>query len=152
MTNLLQRIGRFSSGWRLLQTAIGTIISAIGVIVFLIPSQIAPGGVSGIAIILHEVIGTPVGIMTLIFNIPVQIFAYRTLGGSWLIISTIFSVVIFSAAVDILPAFVSTSGVSENDLLNAIFWWDYRRDWQRPHLWFWCDGGWHSNPFADFAA
>ncbi len=121
MTNLLQRLGGFASGWRLLQTAIGTIISAIGVIVFLIPSQIAPGGVSGIAIILHEVIGTPVGIMTLIFNIPIQIFAYRVLGGSWLIISTIFSVVIFSASVDILPAFVSTHGVSENDLLNAIF-------------------------------
>jgi uncharacterized membrane-anchored protein YitT (DUF2179 family) len=43
------------------------------------------------------------------------------LGGSGLVISTIFSVVIFSVSVDILPAFMDTHGVSENHLLNAIF-------------------------------
>ena len=47
---------------------------------FLIPSQIAPGGVSGTAIILHEFTGWPVGLTMLALNVPLLALGFRYLG------------------------------------------------------------------------
>ncbi|MEO8393646.1 MAG: YitT family protein, partial [Chloroflexota bacterium] len=70
-----------SLGWHVFLLTLGAIISAFGVIVFEAPFKIAPGGISGVAIILNNLIHTPIGLIILIGNIPIQIFAYRMLGG-----------------------------------------------------------------------
>jgi adenine/guanine phosphoribosyltransferase-like PRPP-binding protein len=51
---------------------IGSIITAAGMNVFLIPNKIAPGGVSGIATVIYHLSGgtMPVGIVMLALNIP----------------------------------------------------------------------------------
>ena len=108
----------WSIGWHVFLLTLGAIISAFGVIVFEAPFKIAPGGISGVAIILSYVIHTPIGLVVLIGNIPIQILAYRMLGGWKVIAATIYAVGLYSILIDVLPPIAP---VSHDVLLNAIF-------------------------------
>ena len=61
---------------KLLYIIFGGIIFAFGYAAFLIPHKIVPGGVSGIAMILNFLYSTPVGIVSIILNIPLFIVIY----------------------------------------------------------------------------
>ncbi|GAB1420946.1 YitT family protein [Anaerolineales bacterium] len=101
---------------------VAALISAVAVNIFLAPFNIAPGGVSGLAVILHKVIGTPIGLMILIMNIPIQILAYKMLPNPYQVIfRTIYVLVVYSIGIDGLAGFLPAGGVSDNVLLNAIF-------------------------------
>jgi uncharacterized membrane-anchored protein YitT (DUF2179 family) len=105
-----------------IQAIIGTIISAFSVVMFLSPAEIAPGGVTGIAVILNHVWGLPIGVMVLIFNIPIIIMGAYMLPGGWrATISTIFVIVLFSAAIEIIAQQLNGLVLSDDRLLNAIF-------------------------------
>ena len=64
------------------------------------------GGVSGIAIILYYLLGTPVGVAIGIMNVPLLYAAYRWLSKDFFY-STLAGIVVFMAAVDV-PAFCSS--------------------------------------------
>jgi uncharacterized membrane-anchored protein YitT (DUF2179 family) len=98
----------------------GAVIGAIQVAVFMIPAEVVPGGVSALAMIFNELIGTPVGAMILVLNIPIQIIGYRMLGGWRIVAGTIYVVVIYSVAVDLLTLY-GLDAVSDDRLLNAMF-------------------------------
>ncbi|MFW5691981.1 MAG: YitT family protein [Chloroflexota bacterium] len=101
---------------------VAVMISAVAVIVFLAPFDIAPSGISGLAVIFNDLIGTPIGLMTFVLNIPIQIMAYYMLPGSWrVVVRTVYLLVIYSFALDLLDAYIPDTGVSENVLLNAMF-------------------------------
>ncbi len=59
---------------------VGAFILAAGFVFFITPHKIVPGGVYGIAIVLHYLIGTPVGATALMFDIPLTIIAVKILG------------------------------------------------------------------------
>ncbi|MDX2163014.1 MAG: YitT family protein [bacterium] len=105
---------------RYLLLALGAFISAIAVLVFEAPANIAPGGVSGIAIILNHVIGTPIGLVILIGNIPIQLLAFRLMGGWQIVVRTIFAVVLYSIMIDTLTPFFPADGITGDTLLNAL--------------------------------
>jgi uncharacterized membrane-anchored protein YitT (DUF2179 family) len=105
----------------LFMLTLGSVLQALAAILFLAPSEIAPGGISGMAIILNGVIHTPVGLVTLIGNIPIQIFAYRLLGGGRVVISTIYAVLVFAVSADILTPILEKQALSDDALLNALF-------------------------------
>jgi uncharacterized membrane-anchored protein YitT (DUF2179 family) len=101
---------------------IGAAISALSVIVFMSPFKIAPGGVSGVAVILNHLDPRlPIGLMVLIGNIPIQILGYRYLGGWRVVARTVFYVVVYSAVIDLLTPYLSGVNVGSNVLLNALF-------------------------------
>jgi len=107
--------------WGLVLLFLGAFISAVAVIVFEAPFQIAPGGISGIAVILNNLIGTPLGLVVLLGNIPIQILAFRMLGGWRALAATIFATVLYSLLLDILTPYFPPSGVSDDVFLNAVF-------------------------------
>lgn len=49
---------------------LGSIIQALGIILFLAPNKIAPGGFSGLAIVIHYVIPIPIGTIYFALNVP----------------------------------------------------------------------------------
>ncbi|MDL2233633.1 YitT family protein [Ruminococcaceae bacterium OttesenSCG-928-L11] len=59
---------------------VGTSIFAVGISCFSSPNNIAPGGVSGMAILVEYLIGLPVSMVSLFFNIPLLLLAWRFLG------------------------------------------------------------------------
>ena len=54
-----------------LMITVGTVIYGIGVSLFLDPNNLAPGGVTGIAMILNRLTGLPTGTGILLINIPI---------------------------------------------------------------------------------
>ena len=72
----------FSKKWILSYSLIilGAFILASGFVLFITPYKIVPGGVYGISIVLHWMIGTPVGLMALAFDIPLTLIGIRILG------------------------------------------------------------------------
>ncbi len=99
----------------------GAFIMASGFVLFITPYKIVPGGVYGISIVLHYIIGTPVGMMALAFDIPLTIIGIKVLGPRF----GIKTVVGFSATaifMDTITYFYGTKALVEGDaLLSAIF-------------------------------
>lgn len=106
---------------RLLLLTAGTAIWMISVVIFMAPFDIAPAGVSGLAVILNKVINTPIGLVVLLGNVPIQFLAYRMLGGWRTVASTMYCVVLFSILTDWAAPLLPPQGVSDNILLNALF-------------------------------
>lgn len=59
---------------------VGAFVIASGYVFFITPHRIVPGGIYGISIVLHYQFGTPVGLMSLLFNIPLTIAGIKVLG------------------------------------------------------------------------
>lgn len=72
----------FSKKWFISHSliTIGAFILASGFVLFITPYKIIPGGVYGISIVLHYLIGTPVGLVALAFDIPLTIIGVKMLG------------------------------------------------------------------------
>ncbi len=91
-----------------LYEAAGGFILAVGVSCFMTPAQMAPGGVSGLAILVNFLTGLPVGTVNLAFNIPLLLLAWRFLGRRFTV-KTLRSVFIQSVMIDLttlwLPAY-----------------------------------------------
>lgn len=54
----------------------GSFIYGLGTHAFVVPANIAPGGASGIALMINYLAGLPVGVMTLVLNIPLLVLAW----------------------------------------------------------------------------
>lgn len=93
----------------------GVIFTALGLNLFLVPNKIAAGGVSGIATILHYLIGVPVGATMLVLNIPLFALGFYRLGLRFGFRS-IYGIVSLSLIIDLL---VPYAPVPTRDLLLA---------------------------------
>ena len=62
---------------------LGTFIMAVGIVVFITPLKLAPGGVYGIAIILHHIFGTPIGLVGICLDIPLLLLGIWLLGAKF---------------------------------------------------------------------
>lgn len=102
---------------RRLIEALGCFLGAIGIYNFAVPAKFPMVGFSGVAMILYQLFSIPIGIGTILLNIPVAIWCYRLLGKNFFIRS-IWCMVLSSAMVDyIAPLFPVYTG---SRLLAAI--------------------------------
>lgn len=70
----------------LLYDILGSILYAIGVYTFAVGADFAPGGVSGMAVIIHHFFKqVPIGTCILCINIPIILLCYRVMGKMFLI-------------------------------------------------------------------
>ena len=98
------------------QILLGSIIGGAAYPLFLTPNNIAPGGITGVAIILNYLMKVPVGTASLILNIPLFITGYRTMGKTFAFRSLI-ATFIFSLMIDILPL----EPMTDDPLLSTLF-------------------------------
>lgn len=110
-----------SLGARIFGITMMSLLYAVGVGVFLNPNNLAPGGVSGIAIILKKIFPVlpGVGMLILIINIPIMIVGWKKFGPRF-IISTSYALVISSLFIDIIPKMIDVDSVSDNPMLSSI--------------------------------
>ena len=100
--------------------AIGSVIMSCSLVLFLGPAKIAPGGVSGLAVIVYNIFNIPMGITMLVLNIPLFFIGLKLLGpkfGS----RTFFSFTIVSIVTDIMDKYLKLKPATEEPLLAAIF-------------------------------
>ncbi|MDR3600824.1 MAG: YitT family protein [Desulfosporosinus sp.] len=81
--------------------AVGAIVAAFGVQGFIVPSGLGGGGVGGIALLLYYTLKLPIGLMTIILNIPLFVLGWREVNKKF-VFKTIWGLVIFSASLDLL--------------------------------------------------
>ena len=100
---------------------IGAFIMASGFVLFITPYKIVPGGVYGISIVLHYMLGTPVGAMALVFDIPLTLIGIKVLGPRFGMKTVVgfFATAIF---MDTLTYFYGMEPLVKDDaLLSSIF-------------------------------
>jgi len=77
------------------------LINAVAVSLFLDPNSLAPGGVTGVAIILNRIAGLETGTWTLLINIPILMIGMWKFGTRFLL-STLYFTLINSLAINLL--------------------------------------------------
>ena len=95
---------------------VGVFIMAIGLNYFLAPNTIAPGGVTGFAIVFQRISGVPIYITNLLINIPLFLLGAKALGKSSAI-KTLYATLLLSVFLKFLPPIVLTHDL----LLSGIF-------------------------------
>ncbi len=117
---MLSKLGHVLQRYVLI--AVGIIIGALSLTVFLQPLDIAPAGVAGASTLLNELFGTPIGLTIFLLNIPIQIMGYLMLpNGARVIMRSVVIIVIFSLLIDGLSSMVPAGGISDDRMLNALF-------------------------------
>ena len=90
---------------QLLWELVGSIFIAIGIYNFAVQAEFPMTGFSGISIILYQLFNVPIGLSTILLNIPVAIICYKLLGKKFFI-SSIRCMIISSVIIDyIAPLF-----------------------------------------------
>lgn len=97
---------------------IGSALYAVGFQFFMYPHSIVPGGISGIAMIINYLTQLPVGVLTIILNIPLFIVAWRKMGLSF-VISSMIGLVLTSVMIDLLS--MVSFEVTDQILLACIY-------------------------------
>lgn len=89
-------------------------VYAVGVSLFTDPNNMAPGGVTGISIILSRILPVGTGTFIMLINIPILIFAIWKFGIS-LTVSTIYATALISVFTNVLAPY----GAATDDILLA---------------------------------
>lgn len=97
---------------------LGAFLYAVGIVTFAKNAGFAPGGLSGLALLLNYLWNLPIGVMTLMLNIPLIVLCYRYVGKQFLF-KTAISMVYCTVFVDLIfPYFSCYKG---DQMLAAIF-------------------------------
>lgn len=80
---------------------IGTLIAAMGINLFLVPAKLAPGGVTGISIIVNSFTGISLGNLMFIINIPIFLVGLKVFGKAYGL-KTLLGITFLSFNIDII--------------------------------------------------
>lgn len=95
---------------------LGCLLYALAFNGFINPNHIAPGGVSGVAAIVHYISGFPTGTFILLMNIPLFLISWKELGREFGIKS-----VVATVALSLLIDIVKVQAFVNDPLLASVF-------------------------------
>ena len=88
-----------SNVFRYFGMALGCLIASCSINLFVVPSHLLTGGVTGIAMIVYYLAELPIGVQTFVYNIPLLIASYKLLGKEYTF-DVIIGTVIFAFFLD----------------------------------------------------
>lgn len=102
---------------------LGALLQAIGLRLFLVPANLASGGISGISQLIHHFTGWPIGLMVFLGNVPLFLLGWRFLGGRRFALRTLVAVVVYSFFVEALLwlPFFPKAGITNDLVLNSLY-------------------------------
>lgn len=109
------RIGRVVNKYFMITLA--SLIFGIGISLFIDPNNLAPGGVSGLSIILSRLIPASAGTLFLLLNIPIMILGIWKFGLKF-IVSTLFATFMVSFSTNLFTMF---SPLTQDPFMGAVF-------------------------------
>lgn len=101
----------------LFMITVGAVVAAFALEEFLVPFTILDGGVVGISMIISQLSGIPLGVLTIVLNIPFMIVGFKRLGLRFLI-KAIYAMVVFSS---FLGVFEDMKEVTNQEILVVVF-------------------------------
>lgn len=101
---------------------LGCLLYAIAIALFLDPNNLAPGGVSGLAIVVKEFFPMlpGVGMLILIFNVPIMLLGIWKFGVKF-ILSSVYTLIVSSVMIDVLPSVLNIKAITMEPMLAAVF-------------------------------
>ena len=97
---------------------LGCISMSVGINAFLKPHTIAPGGLSGLSVVLNKVTGIPVSVIMLIIGVPLVLLTFKIMGVKNSM-KTLFGTLLFSFMVQATDG-LSRMNLTHDALLSAI--------------------------------
>ena len=104
---------------RYLIILVGCLICSASLNLFLVPSHLLSGGISGISLIFYYLFGLPLGVQMLLYNVPLFLAAYKTMGRMYTL-DIVIGTVLFSFCVDALRVLQEFAPVTDT-MLAAIY-------------------------------
>ncbi len=98
------------------QIVLGCIIGGAAYPLFLVPNNIAPGGLTGVATILYYLFHLPVGMTSMALNVPLFIIGYKAMGRVFVWRSLI-ATILFSFAIDL----IQVPAMTVDPLLGTLY-------------------------------
>ncbi len=120
MPNIPWRVVR-RTGFDYVLLTVGAALLALNIALLLVPNKIVSGGATGIATILYYVLGTPVGTLVLILNIPLFIAGVKWGGGMRFAVRTIYATVVMSVLADLFAAWLKQAAPLNEPLLFVLY-------------------------------
>ena len=96
---------------------VGSIIYAVGFQFFMYPNSIVSGGVVGIAMIVNRLTDFPVGVLTIVLNLPLFVVGWKHFGLDFMV-SSFVGMVLSSAFVDIFA--LTNIALTDDPMLACI--------------------------------
>lgn len=100
----------------LILIVLGIFSAAMGLKGFLLSSHFIDGGVTGVSMLLAQVLGLPLAVLIFVINLPFIAIGYRQIGKLFALKSTL-----AIAGLSLCLAFVSFPDVTPDKLLTAVF-------------------------------
>lgn len=98
------------------QIVLGCILGGAAYPMFLTPNNIAPGGLTGVAMVLNYLFHTPVGTVSMLLNIPLFLIGWRAMGRVF-VFRSLLATVLFSVMIDL----IRVQPVTMDPLLATLF-------------------------------
>ena len=121
MPELLSRMNLRTLVQNYLLLTIGALLLAVNINLFLAPANLAPGGVSGMAIIINSLTAWPIGLTMLVLNIPLLVLGFLYLGRFRFLVYTLYAVLLYNLGADLLALWLPAGGITDDLLLNALY-------------------------------
>ena len=101
----------------------GALVQAVGLRLFLVPAELASGGISGISQLINHFTGWPIGLMVFVGNLPLFALGWRMLGGRRFAMRTLVAVAAYSLFTDALLwlPFFPKAGIANDLVLNSLY-------------------------------
>lgn len=97
----------------------GALLVAANVDLFLAPNKVVSSGVTGIGMLLHFRLGWPIGLVTLILNIPILAAGIKWGGGWRLLVRSIYATAVMTIGIDLLALVLPS--VQTDPLIFTLF-------------------------------
>ncbi len=104
----------------LLYISLGSLILALGIVLFLAPNRIATGGTPGMAILLNYVVDLPIGSIMLLINLPLLLAGGKMLGRAFALRSIV-AIVLTSILIDFFNQIIHLQPLSHETLLATLY-------------------------------
>ena len=104
--------------WDAAKIIFGTLLTSFAFRYFTFPNSIVSGGITGIAQIINLLTGFPIGAATILFNVPLFIWAWRRLGRRFVLLTAL-CMAVSSVAIDVLEPFARA--LTEEPMLAAVY-------------------------------
>lgn len=98
----------------------GSLFLSLGVVSLFIPNAIVTGGTSGMAILLHYLLGLPTGMMMVAVNAPLLLIGAKYLGKRFTL-RTVVTIVLSAVFIDFFTEVLHVKALSHNVILASLF-------------------------------
>lgn len=98
---------------------VASVLSAVGLYVFVKPADFAPSGIDGVSIMVQNIFGINMGYVSLAINLPLLAIAYFFINKKYVIYTTIFTIM-SSLTIIAMEKFSMYEYVSENNVWVAV--------------------------------